>query len=151
MTNQQFLPFYILLADDDKDDRFFFEKALKGLAIATHLKTVVDGEQLISYLSVAERLPDVLFLDLNMPRKNGLECLSEIKRNPKLKEIPVVIYSTSLLDEVADVLYKNGAHYYLHKCDFDELTKSIQKVFDLLKKNSNQPARDKFILSLLEV
>ncbi|MBC8048251.1 MAG: response regulator, partial [Fimbriimonadaceae bacterium] len=80
----------VLLADDDKDDRYFFDKALKQIPIATHLKTVADGEKLMDYLLKNDvPLPDVLFLDLNMPRKNGSECLAEIKRNEKLKEIPV--------------------------------------------------------------
>lgn len=146
---QEHAPLMILLADDDIDDRFFFQKALKALPIATHLKNVPDGEQLMNYLSEnSEHLPDLLFLDFNMPRKNGSECLIEIKRNEKLKRIPVIVYSTALRDEIGDVLYQNGAHYCLQKCDFVELTKCIQKVLALLEENPNQPSRDKFILSL---
>src|SRR5450759_3766148 len=86
----------ILLADDDTDDCFFFDKALRETPIATHLTIVHDGEQLMDYLSKnSEHLPDVLFLDLSMPRKTGFECLSEIKENKKLKDLPVVMFSTS--------------------------------------------------------
>ena len=146
---KQSVPLNILLADDDTDDRYFFEKALKGLSMTTSLKTVPDGERLMDYLSKnSENLPDVLFLDNNMPRKNGSECLSEIKRNEKLKGIPVILCSTSLGDDFANALYQNGAHYYLHKCDFSELTKSIEKILGLLSENPEQPARDKFMLSL---
>lgn len=149
MKNQlQNTPLNILLADDDQDDCFFFEKALKELQIATDLKTVNDGERLMDYLSKnSEQPPDVLFLDLNMPRKSGSECLKEIKESEKLKNIPVVIYSTSLNDTVADVLYEYGAHYYLQKCDFTHLPNSIQKVLTLLMENSNRPRRNKFVLS----
>src|ERR1041384_4215132 len=81
----------ILLSDDDKDDCFLFREALSELPHQTHLEIVNDGEQLMNYLHEhADRLPDVLFLDLNMPRKNGFECLSEIKHNDKLSSLPVV-------------------------------------------------------------
>ncbi len=116
----------LLLADDDADDRFFFDKVLKQLTIPTELKTVEDGEQLMFFLSENyNQLPDILFLDLNMPRKNGSECLAEIKNNKRLKDLPVIIYSTSLLDEMSDLLYKNGAYYYIRKTDIQELKKIL--------------------------
>jgi CheY-like chemotaxis protein len=138
----------LLLADDDKDDRFFFRKALEQVPVVTHLTTVNDGERLMDYFAKnSKHLPDVLFLDLNMPRKNGVECLVEIKLNEKLKQIPVIVYSTALPDETANVLYRNGAHYYMHKCDFSELVVRINGVLALLAENPAQPGRDKFILS----
>src|ERR1039457_5741545 len=95
-SKQQHTPLNILLADDDADDRFLFEKALKEIPITTHLTTVHDGDQLINYLSEnSEHLPDLLFLDLSMPRKTGFECLSEIKENKKLNDLPVIMFSTS--------------------------------------------------------
>lgn len=125
---QQNVPLNILLADDDKDDRFFFNEALKQLPIATRLTTVENGEKLMDLLSKnSEHLPDVLFLDLNMPRKNGNECLIEIKRNEKLKHLPVIIYSTSLHELVADELYKNGEDYYIKKTDLSELKKVLHR------------------------
>lgn len=146
------IPFSILLADDDKDDRFFFERALKEVPIPTMLKTVKDGALLMEHLSQKEEpLPDVLFLDLNMPRKNGSECLIEIKQNKKLNHIPVIIYSTSLQDDIADKLYENGAHYYLQKCDFLELPKYLAKVLALLIKDPQKPPREKFVISLQHV
>lgn len=142
-------PISILLADDDKDDRFFFNLALEALSIPTKLATVVDGEKLMDYLTEnSHQLPHVLFLDHNMPRKNGAECLTEIKLNPKLKSLPVVIYSTSLRNEIADVFFENGAHYYVKKCDFDQLQKIITHVLGLLNENQNRPTRENFILSV---
>ena len=71
-------------AEDDKDDRFFFEKALAEISFNTNLTTVLDGEQLMDYLlKNPEQLPDIIFLDLSMPRKNGFECLAELKENEK--------------------------------------------------------------------
>ena len=72
----------ILLADDDLDDCLFFKEALEGMPVNTHLTAVHDGEQLMQLLANEKiKLPDILFLDLNMPRKNGFECLTEIKQN----------------------------------------------------------------------
>ena len=81
-------PLKILLAEDDRDDRELFEKALKEIPIATHLRTVSNGEELMDHLlKNLMDLPDVLFLDLSMPRKTGFECLIEIKEDKKLEEI----------------------------------------------------------------
>ena len=87
--------FSILLADDDKDDCMFFKEALQELELSTQLTTVYDGTQLMQYLTEnTDQLPDVIFLDLNMPRKNGFTCLEEIMRNEKLKSLPVIMFST---------------------------------------------------------
>ena len=153
MKSNQQKPINILLADDDKDDRFFFGKALKTLPIQTHLETAEDGVKLMEYLSKnSDKLPDLLFLDLNMPRKNGSECLAEIKSNAKLKRLPVVIYSTSLHEDVADLLYKEGAHYYVRKTDFEELKKILLRVLTIMtEKKFTRPSRDEFVISLMEV
>lgn len=95
-------PFRILLVDDDIDDCFFFKNTLSDLSISNHF-TTVDGVGLIKHLSKNSRnLPDILFLDLNMPSKNGFECLAELKLRKKLQHIPVIIYSTSFHDTVAE-------------------------------------------------
>ena len=83
-----------------------------------------------------------------MPRKSGFECLSEIKLIDKLKDLPVIIFSTSLNMEVVDFLYQKGAHYYIRKPgEYDELKKVILEAVTLISKNKlTQPTRDKFIL-----
>lgn len=137
-----------MLADDDQDDRFFFEKALKTLSTSVNFVTMEDGEKLMAWLlKNTNTIPDVLFLDLNMPRKNGSECLLEIKNNPKLKDLPVVIYSTSLHEDVANILYANGAYYYVKKPDYTELPGILKKVIGLISENHVQPSRDKFIVT----
>lgn len=145
-------PLSILLADDDKDDRFFFSKALKDISVQTQLDTVEDGAELMTYLKKKAKLPDILFLDLNMPRKNGMECLAEIKSNAELKSLSVVIYSTSLNEDIADLLYKNGAHYYVRKADLAELKKILFQILTLMVENKfATPSRSKFIISLVEI
>ena len=87
-------PIHIVLADDDNDDCLLFEEALNELLLPNQLTVVNDGEQLMLYLHEnTTQLPGVLFLDLNIPRKNGIECLAEIKEDPELKNLPVVIFS----------------------------------------------------------
>jgi CheY-like chemotaxis protein len=143
-------PLNILLADDDIDDRYFFERVLKTLPVPTRLATVGDGEKLMTYLfENSEDLPDVLFLDLNMPKKNGSECLSEINHNEKLKRLPVIIYSTYMHEGDADLLYRNGAHYYIRKTDIIELAKVLYRVLNRMIVNKFvRPAKDKFIFTM---
>ena len=145
-------PLNILLADDDPDDCNFFKKALEALQTYIHLTVVTDGEQLMNYLSEnTQPLPEVLFLDLNMPRKNGFECLSEIKLNQQFNHLPVIIFSTSLEQEVVNMLYKNGAHYFIRKpSEFSQFKKIIHHTLItlIMPQNISQPAREDFVLTL---
>ncbi len=141
----------ILLADDDADDRFFFKEALTGFPILTYFVAVHNGEQLMELLSTETyELPHVLFLDLNMPRKNGFECLSEIRFNKKLEQLPVIIFSTSLEQEVVDLLYKNGAQYYIRKpAEFSQFKKIIEQALTLITQKGISPqARENFVLNV---
>lgn len=116
------MPLKILLADDDADDRFLFTKALTEISIPTHLHTVHDGEQLMNYLHEnSDNLPDITFLDLSMPRKTGFECLTEITESIKLKDLLVVVFTTSLPKNIQfeqsliKMLSNIGAQEYIRK------------------------------------
>ena len=142
---------HILLADDDKDDCLLFKDALEELPLSVHLTTVHDGEQLMQLLSKKnEQLPDILFLDLNMPRKNGFQCLSEIKQNEKLKQLSIIIFSTSFEQDVVDLLYKQGAQHYIRKPnEFSKLKEVIHQTLTLIaQENSSQPTRENFVLTV---
>lgn len=139
----------LLLADDDEDDCLFFKEALQELPIATNLTIVRDGERLMQLITTGiAPLPHVLFLDLNMPRKTGYECLSEIKHNENLKHLPVIVLSTSFEQSVADTLYKTGAQLCIRKpADFSQLKQAIQQALTLIAhENDSQPANENFIL-----
>lgn len=139
----------LLLADDDADDCLFFKEALEELPVTSSLKTVYDGEELMNWLYKSyDNLPDALFLDLNMPRKSGFECLAEIKLISELQNLPIIIFSTSMDMDVVDTLYNNGAHYYLRKPgDFSKLKKVIHDVITIISTNNFiKPSKDKFIL-----
>ncbi|HMT27895.1 MAG TPA: response regulator [Bacteroidia bacterium] len=152
----------ILLADDDKDDCMFFKEALDEIDLTTHLTTVYDGEQLMQHLQTRHlQLPDMLFLDLNMPLKNGFACLEEIKQNEKLKSLPVIIFSTSYEEKIANQLHLAGAQHYICKpADFPLLKKVIQQaiilimeskgVFEITNKSESQPrvpSKENYLLS----
>lgn len=121
---------YIVLADDDADDRLFFIDAFDELKINTKVQTFNDGAELMDYLnSENSQLPEILFLDLNMPKKNGIECLHEIKANPKFENIAVAIYSTSSSEEHIEETFVSGANIYIKKPnDFNTLKKVLSDV-----------------------
>jgi CheY-like chemotaxis protein len=144
----------ILLADDDPDDCLFFKEALRELLLTTNLTIVNDGEQLMKFLTKeTNKLPDVLFLDLNMPRKNGFECLSEIKQNNKLQHLPVVIFSTSFEQEVVTRLYKNGAQYFIRKpSEFSQFKQIIhQSLTVIMQENISQPTMENFVITIQDI
>lgn len=120
----------ICLADDDEDDRLFFTDAFDELKINTKVSTFNDGVALMNYLNNENSvLPSVLFLDLNMPKKNGVECLLEIKKNEKLSDIAIAIYSTSSSEEHIEETFINGANIYIKKPnDFEDLKKILAEV-----------------------
>lgn len=148
----------ILLADDDADDCFFFRKSLEAFPLSTPLLVVHDGEQLMQLLAnEANELPDVLFLDLNMPRKNGFECLSEMRLSEKLKKLPVIVFSTSFEQEVINQLYLNGAQHFIRKpSEFSQYKNIILHALTLIAaglpvdKDGNilQPNKEKFVLTV---
>lgn len=140
----------ILLADDDKDDCLFFKEALEELPVAAHLTTVHDGEELLKLLiKKGNKLPDVLFLDLNMPRKNGFATLAKIKLNKKTERLPVIIFSTSFEPDMITKVFNDAAHYYIRKpAEFSQLKNVIQQALTLIgQKNVSLPLKENFVLT----
>lgn len=139
----------ILLAEDDDDDCLIFTYALEELTLAYNLTTVKNGEDLMLLLNDDKaQLPDILFLDINMPRKNGFECLLEIKSNQRLEMLPVIIFSTSFFLPSVERLYSDGAHYYVRKPnDVGQLQKTIDQVLSLTAQpGCPQPPMKEFVL-----
>ena len=141
---------HLLLADDDDDDCLLFRDALLELPIPTRLSIVPDGEELMNFLlKPSQELPDYLFLDLNMPRKNGTECLEEIKMNRKLKKLPVIIFSTCALQATIHQLFTMGAQHYIRKpASFSELTALIHQAISDFDEPLIAPSKEEFILSV---
>jgi CheY-like chemotaxis protein len=146
-------PHYInlLLADDDPDDCLFFEEILNDSGFPARLSIVKDGDMLMQFLHDEKRvLPDAIFLDLNMPRKNGFECLSEIKINERLNQLPVLIFTTSLTHDIVNLVFQKGAHYYIRKpSEFQLMKNIIEHAVRLVGQGiKTQPARENFVLSM---
>ncbi|MDE0855263.1 MAG: response regulator [Nevskia sp.] len=129
----------ILLAEDDPAHRLLTVKAFQKSQLPNPVHQVQDGEELMDYLLHQGRYagnsgavdPKVILLDLNMPRKSGLEALAEIKSNPRLRRIPVVVLTTS--DDAQDVArsYDLGANSFITKpVDFTEFTRTIRQLGD---------------------
>jgi CheY-like chemotaxis protein len=133
MTNKSGI--IILMADDDDDDFLLTQKALNQSKLLNTLIRVRDGEELLDYLNKRGDFteakeyprPGVILLDLNMPRKDGREALKEIKSDPELRDIPVVVFTTSKAEEDIFKSYQLGVNSFITKpVTFDGLIKVIQ-------------------------
>jgi CheY-like chemotaxis protein len=117
--------------------------------MSTRLTIVHDGDELMKYLDEnSTHLPHVLFLDINMPRKNGFECLAEIKHNEALKDLPVVMFSTSKEQDKINILFRNGANIYVRKPgSFTQLVQVISHALPLATENIFSNGKLKYILN----
>ncbi len=132
-----FEPIIILLADDDEDDCYLIKEGFEENCISNDLHIVNDGEDLMDYLNHRGDFskinsfpkPDLILLDLNMPRKNGIEALAEIKQDPGLRKIPVVVLTTSEADEDIIKTYDLGVNSFITKpVSFDGLVEVIRTI-----------------------
>ncbi|TDD96135.1 response regulator [Flavobacterium cellulosilyticum] len=141
----------ITLADDDEDDRLFFTDAFDELKVNTVVNTFKNGLELMDFLNHSETvLPNIIFLDLNMPILNGIECLKEIKKNDKFKDIAIAIYSTSSSEQDIENTFVLGANIYIKKpSDFNELKKILADVVIInWQYHTNGLNKDNFLLRL---
>ena len=107
--------YILLLAEDDPDDQLLFKQALEDLTIREQPIIVFNGQQLVDYLKEAMVLPDLLFLDINMPLKDGLTALQEIREMPRLAHLAVVVLSTTSDHDAVERSYELGASLYAVK------------------------------------
>lgn len=120
----------ILLTDDDPDDQMLFREALAEADNSVECSCAFDGVDALEKLKSAATFPDLLFLDVNMPKMNGIDCLKELQKSERFKEIPVIMYSTSSYykKECLD----NGAADYIEK--LDDYQKLCATLKDILSK-----------------
>jgi CheY-like chemotaxis protein len=141
----------ITLADDDEDDRLFFTDAFDELKINTVVNTFKNGKELLDFLHHPESiLPNIIFLDLNMPILNGVDCLKEIKKNDKFNNIAIAIYSTSSSDQDVENTFVLGANIYIKKPnDFNTLKKVLAEVVTInWQYHTSGLNKDNFLLRL---
>jgi len=129
--------YLILMAEDDADDRLLVQDAFTECGAEDAVRFVADGEELVDYLlrrgkyekAAESPRPDLILLDLNMPRKDGREALKEIRAHATLRRVPVVVFTTSRTDTDIERVYDLGANSYVTKpAEFDALVATISKL-----------------------
>lgn len=141
----------IFLTDDDMDDCCMFSDALNEVYAEATLTIANNGLKLMEALEEnISPSPEIIFLDLNMPFKNGFECLDEIRKSPRYQDIPIIIYSTTSNNDIVEKTYQHGANYYICKpASYSILKKTILYVLSLdLKQLLKQPVREHFIINV---
>lgn len=135
----------IFIADDDSDDLLLFEDALNSVDASIKLEPVSNGIELLSLLQHLK--PDLLFLDLDMPGKNGLECLVEIRKNALYGQLPIVVFSSTTRPANIETAYEMGADlFFIKPANFNDLTSSIRAILGL---NWSNPAsiKDQYLIN----
>ncbi len=140
-------PIEILLVEDDPGDVLITQEAFTDYKIANRLTVVSNGEDAIAYLRKQGRFagvatPDLVLLDLNLPRRNGREVLFDIKGDPHLRRIPVVILTTSEAEEDVIAAYDLHANAYVRKpVDFDQFVAAVRAIDDFFITVVRLPSR----------
>jgi CheY-like chemotaxis protein len=139
----------VLFADDDLDDRELFKEAIESAELRLNLDFVEDGKSLFENLQQRKTMPDLIFLDLNMPFRTGKECLVEIRKDSRFSSIPVIIYSTSSSIKDIDDTFEKGANLYVKKpSSFKDLITIAKKVMSLdWNKYRPHSLRNQFLFS----
>ena len=131
------------MIDDDQDDREIFLEAILKCDSSLEVFFAKDGVEALELLETASAQPDVIFLDYNMPRMNGVECLKRLKAGKITKDIPVVMYTTSGNREEENFILKLGADYYMRKtASFTQLCDELQRLLQLVEKEVPKIARN---------
>lgn len=134
MTGSDYLDPHVDLtlfhADDDCDDTLFFQEAITEINPRIKVHSISNGNELCEMLNILQ--PDIVFLDLDMPKKNGLECLKDIRNNPLYTTIPVIVYSSTTRSSNIETAYEMGADLFFIKPPvFEELRSSLRAILQL--------------------
>jgi CheY-like chemotaxis protein len=146
MINQEENSWDVVLAEDDKDDVLIFELAIEKARILINLRHAIDGDKL--FLLLKEAIPDIIFLDINMPCKDGVTCISEIRQNPEYNHVPVIMYTSYNHSQKVEAAYKNGANFYLLKTEsIVDLAENLKRIFTVeWKRYMYYPPINQFIV-----
>lgn len=136
----------VLLAEDDLDDVLYFELALKDLPVSVVVRNARDGEKL--FVMLKECVPDILFLDINMPCKDGITCIAEIRSHREYDHMPVIMYTAFRHSPTIEEAYRKGANFYLIKThSIRQLSEKLQEIFSIdWKKAVYYPPKDEFVI-----
>jgi chemotaxis family two-component system response regulator Rcp1 len=141
-------PVNVLLVEDSPADVRLIREALKSATVPVHITVAQDGVEAMNYLHDSEQaaaLPDLMLLDLNLPRKNGREVLAEVKTSPQLKQIPVLIMTSSRSDEDVNEAYALNANCYIAKpYDFQEYVSVVRAIERFWLMTATLPDTDQY-------
>lgn len=138
----------VLFVDDDTDESYLFNEALEQSELPIKLARAHDGNQLIKALENSH-LPDVILMDINMPYKDGIEALEEIRSTARYNKVFIIIYSITAAKSSIKKAYDKGADLYLIKPDdFEGMLQVVKKVYSIDWKNFTRPSREDFVLDL---
>lgn len=145
MTPNQ-TPKDVLLADDDKEDIEVFQSALKATSVPTTLRVAHDGDEL--FVELNDTVPNILFLDIDMPCKDGLSCIIEIRKNKRYDRMPVVMFTSHTAKSLIETAYRTGANQYMVKVpSLIKMTKQLNYLLSInWEKNIYYPPREEFVL-----
>lgn len=123
------ITYNIFLVDDDEEDRDFYKDALKEIQIKTKTITFNNGIGLIAHLDMDnDKLPAIIFVDLNLPIMSGEECVEKIRKNPRFDDIPIIAYSTSVVQQQVERLKNLGANLFFQKpSSFSQLKSNLER------------------------
>lgn len=139
-------PLHILFADDDSDETYLFNEALEHSGLDVVLSYANDGNSLLSFLK-NNTLPDVVIIDINMPYKDGLEALTEIKTHPEFAALPLVIYSTSKNANIIEASFQKGANLFVVKPNnFDGMVQVVKRVCSIDWKARPKLSREQSVI-----
>jgi len=136
----------VVLAEDDLDDVLIFQLAVDELPIKVELRHAEDGDKL--FILLRQLIPDIIFLDINMPCKDGVACIVEIRKNQKLNNVPVIMYTSFKSMKYIDECYANGANFYVIKAgSIQDLAEKLKKLFSIDWKNyMYYPPKSEFVM-----
>jgi len=137
----------ILLAEDDNDDVLIFDMAMTQTAIPYMLRHAEDGEVL--FVMLKDRIPYILFLDINMPCKDGIACIVEIRKNKEYDNLPIVMFTSNLTDRMVEDSFRSGANFYVTKTNtINALVDKLKKIFAIdWHEYMHYPPQSQFVLS----
>ncbi|WP_447635341.1 response regulator [Flavobacterium microcysteis] len=124
----------IALLDDDHEEHLLFKEVADDFSEIKSVLSFAKGKEMLDYLGGNDKnvVPDILFLDLNMPILSGLDCLIEIRKKEEYKNLPIIIYSTSSSEKDKEATYKNGANLYVNKpIEFSDMKKIFMEVLKI--------------------
>jgi len=136
----------ILLAEDDADDVFLFTLALNEVTVTAKLRHAEDGDKLFEELK--KQIPDLLFLDIHMPCKDGMECIQEIRQNRAYDKMPVIMFTSISINNTLEKTFRIGANFFIDKPhSVEELAKRLRTIFSIdWKTNMIYPTLEQYKL-----